>query len=160
MSANTKILTIPTQISPIHPDKNGRIFHKETMDVVFKRRGYFRPNPADRITITPIPIRFFIDVTDYCQIMCCGFNHDRQLLNTDKFTVNADISDEELAAFQMMYTNDRYYLNIPISKEAYEKHADYFSKCQAHAICSELHAVEDVQMGAEDILYFDVFPEK
>lgn len=161
MVKDIKILTIPTQISPVYSDKNGRIFHKDTMDAVLRRRGYLRPNPADRIPITPVPVRFFIDVTDYCSIMQCGgWDVDRQTLNTEKFTINSDITDEELQAMQIMYVNDRYYINIPIARQTYMKHAEYLSTCRANAICSGLEAIDGTQMGVKDILFFDIFPEK
>lgn len=154
-----KIVTIPTQISPVHPDKNGRVFDKETMDVVFRQRGYLRPNPKDRITVTPIPVRFFIDVTDYCSVMQTGWQSKREELSTDTFTINSDITDDELNALQIMYLNDRYYVNIPMNDETYKKHEEYLAKCQAHAICLSLKNVSGELMGANDILYFDIFPE-
>lgn len=160
MSQTMKIITIPTQISPTYPDKNGRLFDKDAMDRVFRQRGYLRPNQKDRITITPIPIRFFIDVTDYCQVMQSGWEASRSDLNTDTFTINSDISDRELESMQVMYVNNRYYINIPLNKDTYEKHAEYLGKCQAHAICLGLKNIQGELMGAEDVLYFDIFPDK
>lgn len=157
---NMIIATIPTNISTIEPDKNGRIFNKESMDTIFRNHGFLRPNQKDRIPISPIPIRFFIDVTDYCDIMRIGYDVTRDKLATETFTINQDITEEEFNAMQIMYMNSRYYINLPMAKVTYEKHKDYLTRCRANMICSELHAVDGLKMGATDILYLDVFPEK
>ena len=155
------IVTIETQISTTKPDKNGRIFSKEHMDIVFRQRGYLRPNPIDRITMTPIPVRFFRDVNDYCSVLSRhDWNVDRHVIDSENFTVNTDIGDKELNALQIMFLNDRYYLNIPIKKDTYIKHEKYLLSCQAHAICLSLEKVSGDIMGASDILYFDIFPDE
>lgn len=154
-----KIVTIPTQISPVYPDKNGRLFHKKTMDTVFRQRGYLRPNLADKITITPIPVRFFTNVSEYREIIQThGWDADIHMIE-NAFGLNTDISDKMLSGMQVMYLNDRYYLNIPIPKQLHGYYTEYFSTCYANAICTELRAVEGEYMGVNDILYFDIFPE-
>lgn len=161
MRNDTVIATIRMQISTIEPDRNGRIFDKSCMDKLFREHGYLISNRLEQTEPKPFPVRFFKSADDYRDILTReSWNVDKNILNVGEFTINRDIPDKDLSAMQIMFLDNRYYLNIPIPREMHEKYKNYLGKCQAHYICTNLEQVEGTAiMKMVDILYLDIYPD-